>query len=146
MQCFYLDVENKIHKYILKCLRSRRGFLFMGAHSQNIRGPTVITNLGVHSFDFSGGPQSKGVVGHSRGGPPSSSLLDVDAERIPEKIFEQVCRGCPSCGPHRTCTQLTLPYEVNYRKTINETSRLVIRSGCICLPLGVGSRAFSFDI
>ena len=45
----------------------------MGAHSQNIRGPTVITNLGVHSFDFSGGPQSKGVVGHSRGGPPSSS-------------------------------------------------------------------------
>ena len=77
---------------------------------------------------------------------PFDFVLDVDAERIPEKIFEQVCRGCPSCGPHRTCTQLTLLYEVNYRKTINETSRLVIRSGCICLPLGVGSRAFSFDI
>ena len=49
----------------------------MGAHSQNIRGPTVITNLGVHSFDFSGGPQSKGVVGHSRGGLPSSSRNDL---------------------------------------------------------------------
>ena len=53
----------------------------MGAHSQNIRGPTVITNLGVHSFDFSGGPQSKGVVGHSRGGPPSSSLVKVEIDK-----------------------------------------------------------------
>ena len=48
----------------------------MGAHSQNIRGPTVITNLGVHSYDFPEGPQSKWVV-HSRGGPPSFSQFTV---------------------------------------------------------------------
>ena len=54
----------------------------MGAHSQNIRGPTVITNLGVHSFDFSGGPQSKGVVGHSRGGLTSSSRMEMVSEFV----------------------------------------------------------------
>ena len=83
---------------------------------------------------------------------PFDFIVDIDPDRIPQKIVEQVCRGCLSCGSYGTCTQLTLPYEVNYRKTKkenevqDETLRLEVRSSCICMSLSVGSSAIPFEI
>ena len=76
---------------------------------------------------------------------PFNLILDTDADRIPEKIIQQVCRGCRFCGPHQTCTQLILPLEVYYRNT-NETLMTEIHSGCVCLLLDLGSNAIPFDI
>ena len=76
---------------------------------------------------------------------PFDLVVDHDPDRIPEKIFQQICLGCPSCGPFRTCTQTMLPYEVYYRST-NETAILEIRASCVCIMLDMGSIANSLDL
>lgn len=83
-------------------------------------------------------------IGH-QASCPFDWVVDMDPNRIPEKLIEQVCRRCRSCGPHRGCIQLRLRYDVYYRDT-SETSRLEVRAGCVCMPQSVGSTASPLDI
>jgi len=83
-------------------------------------------------------------IGH-QASCPFDWVVDMDPNRIPEKIIEQVCRRCRSCGPHRGCIQLRLRYDVYYRDT-SETSRLEVRAGCVCMPQSLGSTASPLDI
>ena len=83
-------------------------------------------------------------IGH-QASCPFDWVVDIDPNRIPDKIIEQVCRRCRSCGPHRSCIQLRLRYDVFYRDS-SEISRLEVRSGCVCMPQAVGSTAAPLDL
>ena len=80
---------------------------------------------------------SGSTVGH-RTICPFDWVVDIDPNRIPEKIIEQVCQRCRSCGPHYSCTQLRIQYDVYYPNT-NETLLLDFRAGCVCLARNAGS-------
>lgn len=70
-------------------------------------------------------------------------VVNRESRRIPERIIEQVCRGCDHsrpCGPSHRCVQLKMRFEVFYRDT-REFAQQELRAGCVCLPHDVGSTA-----
>ena len=76
---------------------------------------------------------------------PFEWIVNYESRRIPERIVEQVCRSCRSCGHNRFCVQLKVRYEVFFRDTI-EYSHQEVRAGCVCMPHEVGSTANPYDI
>ena len=77
---------------------------------------------------------------------PFDWVVDIDPNRIPEKIIQQICHPkCRSCGPFYSCVQLQIRSDIYYRDT-NEMARLQVRAGCVCMPQRIGSSALSFDI
>lgn len=73
---------------------------------------------------------------------PFEWTINYESRRIPERIIEQVCRNCRSCGPHRQCAQLKVQYQVYFRDT-QEFSQQVVRAGCVCMPSEMGRAAIN---
>ena len=76
---------------------------------------------------------------------PFDWIVNFEGRRIPERIVEQVCRNCRSCGHNRYCAQLKVRYQVYFRDTA-EYSQLEVRAGCACMPIEVGSTANPYDV
>ncbi len=68
---------------------------------------------------------------------PFDWVVNYEIRRIPERIIEQVCLTCGSCGPSRHCAQIKTPYQVYFRDT-KEFSQQIVRSGCACMTPEVG--------
>ncbi len=77
---------------------------------------------------------------------PFDWVVNYETRRIPERIVEQVCLSCGSCGPNRQCAQIKTPFQVYFRDT-KEFSQQIVRSGCACMMSEVGATAdiFSFN-
>lgn len=76
---------------------------------------------------------------------PFDWIVNFEGRRIPERIVEQVCRNCRSCGHNRYCAQLKVRYQVFFRDT-GEYSQQEVRAGCVCMPIEVGSTANPYDV
>ncbi len=71
---------------------------------------------------------------------PFDWVVNYENRRIPDRIIEQVCRNCGSCGHNHQCAQLRVQYQVYFRDT-EEYSQQVVRAGCVCMSHDIGFTA-----